>query len=84
MKGKNVLEDKQEILFNDFAFFNPEIPGRDREILKEIEDHRQIVQTQIELKRHSYQKMQSSLQRTNDLVKSQTEIKSLKMQVLQH
>jgi hypothetical protein len=56
-----VIGQKHELLFNDFAFVNPEIPCRDREILKEIEDQRQIVKTQIELKRHSYQKTQSSL-----------------------
>ena len=59
------------------------MPARDQAILKEIQEQRQIVKTQIEFKRHSYQKT-SSLQRATEMIKSQSEIKSLKMQVLQN
>ena len=46
----------QDMLFGEFVFNNPEVPERDQLILKEIEDHRQAVRSQIEFKRHSYQK----------------------------
>ena len=84
-KVKTSQQDPKQ-LFTDFYFNNPEMPDRDKQILKEIDDHRKAVRTQIELKRHSYQKtarLTSDLKKANDLIKSQTELKSLKTQVMQ-
>ena len=50
------VAEKEDKLFRDFDFCSREVPRRDQLILQEIEDHRRAVQTQIELKRHSYHK----------------------------
>lgn len=83
-KGRQVNGEEQDQLFCDFVYSNPELPERDREILSEIEDHRQAVISAIEFKRNSCHKIiPSSRREANDLIKSQTDLVSLKSQVME-
>ena len=73
---------QNEKLFNDFVYTNPDLPERDLIILKQLQEHRSKQET-LQLKRHSHQNAQSTDLKNADLMKSPTEFKSLKMQVLQ-